>query len=86
MADRRLTSLVAAAIVLSLAGAPLASCRNGNDGPPVIGKAGIGGDPGAETAGAALASAVGLVGVVAIVTPVAIMGSGSATHTEAFVR
>ena len=79
MAGRRLTALAASTIVLSVAGATLAGCRNGNDGPSAIGEAGSGVAV-AETAGASVASAVALLGTVAVAVIAAVAGGVSATH------
>jgi len=69
---KRLTSLAASAIVLSLAGATPAGCRNGNDAPTAIGEA-ESGAAGAETAGASVAS-------VAVAVTAAVVGGVSARH------
>jgi len=77
MAGPRLTYLATSAIVFELGRRDDRGCRNGNDGRTPS----AGNSPAvAETAGASVASAVGLRGVVAVAVTVEVAGGVSATH------
>ena len=80
MAGQRLTSLAASASVLGPAGATLAGCRNGNDGPYTIGEAASGAAVAETAGGSSVASAVGLLGVVAVGVTAAVVADVSAAH------